>query len=54
MKQGIQFMRKQPGMESLIVLAFLHDDAGIPDHQVPGGFRERTCFTADRRPSRCC
>jgi predicted MFS family arabinose efflux permease len=30
MKQGIQFMRKQPGMESLIVLAFLMTTLGFP------------------------
>jgi MFS family permease len=30
MKQGIQFMRQQPGMESLIVLAFLMTTLGFP------------------------
>jgi len=30
MKQGIQFMRQQPGMESLIVLAFLMTNLGFP------------------------
>ena len=32
----------------------LNDDAGIPDHHVPGCIRRRTCFTAGRKPSRCC
>ena len=30
MKQGVQFMRRQPGMESLIVLAFLMTTLGFP------------------------
>ena len=30
MKQGIQFMRRQPGMESLIALAFLMTTLGFP------------------------